>query len=300
MKSTFKNFFQNIVLFILTVFFIFVFASVFLVFYTRHHLDFDPADKDIEKAVIYGDVRSGYVTHMQIANMIESEKPNMVLFTGDIASNSRNYIHYLQFALFEKKLWDNAEYFPVRGNHESTYWLYDLFFELPNNSSYYSFDRMGMHFIVLDCWDVFNPLDEKQLAWLKEDLAKNDGKPISIAMHVPLFTSGKYEPYDAPYLLELFDKYNVLFVFSAHVHSYERSLYKGTNYIVTAGGGAPLYPETRENPYKIFRKNTHHYTVLTREDDVYTLKAIDINGKVIDTVTTSLKSVLSNKKGLVQ
>ena len=282
MKSTFKNFFQNIVLFILTVFFIFVFASVFLVFYTRHHLDFDPADKDIEKAVIYGDVRSGYVTHMQIANMIESEKPNMVLFTGDIASNSRNYIHYLQFALFEKKLWDNAEYFPVRGNHESTYWLYDLFFELPNNSSYYSFDRMGMHFIVLDCWDVFNPLDEKQLAWLKEDLAKNDGKPISVAMHVPLFTSGKYD------------------VFSAHVHSYERSLYKGTNYIVTAGGGAPLYPETRENPYKIFRKNTHHYTVLTREDDVYTLKAIDINGKVIDTVTTSLKSVLSNKKGLVQ
>ena len=109
MKSTFKNFFQNIVLFILTVFFIFVFASVFLVFYTRHHLDFDPADKDIEKAVIYGDVRSGYVTHMQIANMIESEKPNMVLFTGDIASNSRNYIHYLQFALFEKKLWDNAD-----------------------------------------------------------------------------------------------------------------------------------------------------------------------------------------------
>ena len=40
--------------------------------------------------------------------------------------------------------------------------------------------------------------------------------------------------------------------------------------------------------------------MLTREDDVYTLKAIDINGKVIDTVTTSLKSVLSNKKGLVQ
>ena len=57
---------------------------------------------------------------------------------------------------------------------------------------------------------------------------------------------------------------------------------------------------TLKNPYKIFRKNTHHYTVLTREDDVYTLKAIDINGKVIDTVTTSLKSVLSNKKGLVQ
>lgn len=295
-----KSILKKTAAFISALVILFIIASIFLVFYTRHHLEFDAANKDMDKIVIYGDVRSGYLTHKKIADMIYNEKPDMVLFTGDIASNSRNYIHYLQFTLFEKKLWDNAEYYPVRGNHESTYWLYDLFFELPNNSTYYSFDRMGMHFIVLECWDVFNPLDEKQLAWLKEDLAKNDGKPISVAMHVPLFTSGKYEPYDAPYLLELFDKYNVLFVFSAHVHSYERSLYKGTNYVVTAGGGAPLYPVTRDNPYKIFRQNIHHYTVLEKKDDVYTLRAIDINGNEIDNVSTSLKSVLGNKKGLVQ
>ena len=91
---------------------------------------------------------------------------------------------------------------------------------------------MDMHFIVLKTAQemVLNHL-KKQLKWLKEDLENNKNKPISIAMHVPLFTSGKYEPYDAPYLLELFDKYNVLFVFCAHVHSYERSLYKGTYYM---------------------------------------------------------------------
>ncbi len=276
-------------------FIIFVAVSLFLYFFTRHHLDFHPENKDINKAVIYGDVRSGYKTHMKIANMIYNEKPDMVMFTGDIPSNSRNYIHYLQFTIFAKKLWDNAEFYPVRGNHESTYWLYDAFFDLPNDMSYYSFDRMGMHFIVLDCWNVFEPLEEKQLEWLKEDLEKNKGKPISVAFHVPLFTSGKYPPYDAPYLVELFDKYNVLFVFSAHVHSYERSLYKGTNYVVTAGGGAPLYDENRENPYKIIRKKVHHYTVLTRENNVYTLKAIDINGQEIDRVSTSLESVLHNK-----
>lgn len=300
MSNILKSILKKIGLYLGVLIVIFVAASIFLVLYTRHHLNFDPNNKDIDKIVIYGDVRSGYVTHMKIADMVSKEKPDMVLFTGDIASNSRNYIHYLQFTIFEKKLWDNAEYFPVRGNHESTYWLYDLFFELPNNSTYYSFDRMGMHFIVLECWDVFNPVDEKQLQWLKEDLAKNDGKPIAVAMHVPLFTSGKYEPYNAPYLIELFDKYNVLFVFSAHVHSYERSIYNGTNYIVTAGGGAPLYPVTRENPYKIFRKNIHHYTVLERNNDVYTLKAIDIDGNIIDTVSTSLKSVLNNKKGMVK
>ena len=275
---------------------IFIILSIFLYFYTRHHLNFNPENKDIEKAVIYGDVRSGYLTHIKIANMVAEEKPDMVIFTGDIASNSRNYIHYLQHTIFERKLWNMAEYYPVRGNHESTYWLYDAFFDLPNDKSYYSFDRMGMHFIVLDCWNVYKPLEEKQMQWLKEDLEKNKNKPISVAMHVPLFTSGKYEPYNEPDLLALFDKYNVLFVFSAHVHSYERSLYKGTNYIVTAGGGAPLYPVTRDNPYKVVRENVHHYTVLTRDNDTYTLKAININGNIIDTVSTSLQEVIKAKE----
>ena len=275
---------------------IFIILSIFLYFYTRHHLNFNPENKDIEKAVIYGDVRSGYLTHIKIANMVAEEKPDMIIFTGDIASNSRNYIHYLQHTRFERTLWNMAEYYPVRGIHESTYWLYDAFFDLPNDKSYYSFDRMGMHFIVLDCWNVYKPLEEKQMQWLKEDLEKNKNKPISVAMHVPLFTSGKYEPYNEPDLLALFDKYNVLFVFSAHVHSYERSLYKGTNYIVTAGGGAPLYPVTRDNPYKVVRENVHHYTVLTRDNDTYTLKAIDINGNIIDTVSTSLQEVIKAKE----
>ena len=275
---------------------IFIILSIFLYFYTRHHLNFNPENKDIEKAVIYGDVRSGYLTHIKIADMVAEEKPDMIIFTGDIASNSRNYIHYLQHTIFERKLWNMAEYYPVRGNHESTYWLYDAFFDLPNDKSYYSFDRMGMHFIVLDCWNVYKPLEEKQMQWLKEDLEKNKNKPISVAMHVPLFTSGKYEPYNEPDLLALFDKYNVLFVFSAHVHSYERSNYKGTNYIVTAGGGAPLYPVTRDNPYKVVRENVHHYTVLTRDNDTYTLKAIDINGNIIDTVSTSLQEVIKAKE----
>ncbi len=291
-----KNIIKKIAYIIGILAIIFICLSLFLYFYTRHHLDFNAENKDIDKIVIYGDVRSGYRNHIKIANMIYQEKPDMVIFTGDIASNSRNYIHYLQHTIFEKKLWDNAEYYPVRGNHESTYWLYDAFFDLPNGKTYYSFDRMGMHFIILECWNVFEDLEENQLEWLKKDLEENKNKPISVAMHVPLFTSGKYEPYNAPYLIELFDKYNVMFVFSAHVHSYERSLYKGTNYVVTAGGGAPLYDATRDNPYKKVREKVHHYTVLTKDNDTYTIKAIDINGRVIDTVSSSLEDIIKNKE----
>ena len=264
-------------------------------FIVRHRLEFNPENKSMDKIVIYGDVRSSYKKHNRIINLIKKEKPDMILFTGDIASNSHNFLHYLIYSIVENKVWKNCEYYPVRGNHEAELNHYKLFLDLPNKKTYYSFDRMDMHFIVLDCWNVFEPLEEKQLKWLKEDLENNKNKPISIAMHVPLFTSGKYEPYDAPYLLELFDKYNVLFVFCAHVHSYERSLYKGTYYIVTAGGGAPLYSETRENKYKVCRVNNHHYCVMTKENNEYKIKLIDINNNQIDEFSSSKKEVGKNK-----
>lgn len=258
----------------------------------RHRLKYDPKNKNFDKIIIYGDTRSSYKIHNKIAKMIDKENPEMVLFTGDVASNSHNPLHFLHQTIIDYKVWDNAEYYPTRGNHEDDLFYYDMFFDLPNGKTYYSFDRSGLHFIVLDVIDTYAPVDKTQLEWLKNDLEINKDKPIVISLHLPLFTSGKYEPYDAPYLIELFDKYNVLFVFCAHVHSYERSLYKGTQYVVTAGGGAPLYPVTRHNPYKVIREQKHHYCVLTRNNDEYTLKVIDIDGNIIDTVTTSVREKL--------
>ena len=259
-----------------------------LFFICHHKLNFEPENKDFEKIIIYGDIRSSYITHNKIATLIDKENPQMVLFTGDVASNSHNFLHFLYQTVIEYKVWNDAEYYPTRGNHEDDILYYDMFFDLPNAKTYYSFDRSGMHFIVLDVIDIFSPVDEEQLEWLKNDLENNKDKPISVSLHLPLFTSGKYEPYYAPYLIELFEKYNVLFVFCAHVHSYERSLYKGTQYIVTAGGGAPLYPPTRHNPYKVVREQKHHYCIMTKNGNEYILTVKDIDGNIIDTVTTSI------------
>lgn len=262
-------------------------ALVCIFFATKHRLNFSPNNKDFDKIVIYGDTRSQHGVHMKIANLIQAEKPDMILFTGDIAGNSRNPLHFLIYAVIENKLWKKAEYYHTRGNHEDKLYNYTLFFDLPNGKTYYSFNRSGMHFIVLDVIDGGKPVDSEQLAWLKNDLEANKDKPIAVSLHLPLFTSGKYEPYNAPYLLELFKQYKVLFVFSAHVHCYERSLADGVNYIVTAGGGAPLYPETRTNPNKIIRVQKHNYCVLTRSGNQYTLTAKDIDGNIIDNLTVA-------------
>lgn len=262
-------------------------------FIVRHRLKFAPENKDIDKIVIYGDVRSSYKIHNKIINMIRKEKPDMILFTGDIAANSHNCLHFLIYSVIENKVWKSAEYYPTRGNHEDNLPHYKAFLQLPEGKTYYSFDRMDMHFIVLDIIDI--KIREEVIDWLKEDLEKNKDKNISVSMHYSLFTSGKYHPYNAPYLPELFDKYNVIFVFSAHVHSYERSLYKGTNYIVTAGGGAPLYPETMENKYKIIRVNNYHYCVMKKEGTEYKITVIDIDGNIIDEIVSSKEKAAASK-----
>ncbi len=53
---------------------------------------------------------------------------------------------------------------------------------------------------------------------------------------------------------------------------------------------------TRDNPYRQIRKNVHHYTMLTKDNDTYMLKAVDIDGNIIDTVSTSLESIVKNKE----
>ena len=65
-----KNILKKTVYIIIILLIIFILLSIFLYFFTRHHLDFQPENKDIEKIVIYGDVRSGYLTHIKIADMV--------------------------------------------------------------------------------------------------------------------------------------------------------------------------------------------------------------------------------------
>lgn len=262
----------------------------------RHRLKYDPKNKNFDKIIIYGDTRSSYKIHNKIAKMIDDENSQMVLFTGDVASNSHNFIHFLHQGIIEYRLWKKIEYYPTRGNHEDDLFYYKFFFNLPNGKTYYSFDRNNMHFIVLDIIDGGQDIDDEQFSWLVNDLESNKEKPVSISLHLPLFTSGHYYPYDNKKLLSLIEKYNVLFVFSAHVHCYEHSYYKGTHFIVTAGGGAPLYRETIENPYKVVRIQKHHYCILTSNNDEYTINVKDIDGNIIDTISTSIKHKKDNSR----
>jgi predicted phosphodiesterase len=99
------------------------------------------------------------------------------------------------------------------------------------------------------------------------------------------------------FLVPLFEMYGVDIVLNGHDHLYERSQKDGIYYVVTGGGGAPLYKiNSAENPYQQVAQSVNHYTTLDVESTAITLSAIDADGRIIDWFKVPLAAHLPTEK----
>lgn len=128
-------------------------------------------------------------------------------------------------------------------------------FERHLGDTYYSFDHKGWHFIVLNSIDEKNKryigiIDQAQLNWLKEDLAKVDkNTPIAITLHIPLVSAYQQIYYDGPVdkvpnelwvvnrkeVLDLLKDYNLRLVLQGHKHWLEDIYVQGKTRFITGG-----------------------------------------------------------------
>ena len=96
--------------------------------------------------------------------------------------------------------------------------------------SWYSFDRGGCHFIVINS-QILNtdmPESESQQDWLERDLALHGRKRVFLFLHLPLFLEHPDEPHvgnydnigqpDRAWILDLVRRHRVEAVCAAHVH----------------------------------------------------------------------------------
>lgn len=124
------------------------------------------------------------------------------------------------------------------------------------DSTHYSFDSRGIHFVVLDSlkitddeWKYHGWVGEDQLAWLRADLAGIEaGTPVVLMTHVPLasaffqLTEGSATG-SPPHrmvvnnreVLEAFDGHRLLLVLQGHLHVNEMMRWRDTTFIT---GGA--------------------------------------------------------------
>ena len=246
--------------------------------------------------VVFGDTRTRHEFHKRICAAILSAKPDFVIHTGDLVTDGSDTAQWPVFFSIEGELLKHTAFYPVLGNHERNNPQYYEFFNV--RSPFYSFDWGSLHFAILNS-DVGNAaLSEsakdafwqEQLRWLEEDLAKSQKAAMRfVAFHHPPFTAMSNRAASAEKLqkdlVPLFEKYKVTAVFNGHDHNYQHHEKNGIHYVVTGGGGAPLYK--LDAPVSGITKKfetTEHYVTIQVTGNKAVARAVALDGHIIDTV----------------
>lgn len=259
---------------------------------------------------------------MAIIPQMAGENPDLALHVGDIihaqgtdtaAVNEEKYDAY--FNVTSELTW-TAPYYMAPGNHERLFDAvgmagYKREFTLPENNGpdaatagelYYSFDYGDTHFIILstELPGQYGLVTGNQKLWLEGDLAANS-KPWTIAVfHQPLYgQSGVASHAGDPWvnllnatgqqnradIISLFELNGVDLVFTGHDHYYRRHQENGIQYVVTAGGGAPLYNLPAPVPGDMFAARAFHHVKVDETGASLAVSVIDTTGTELESFT---------------
>ena len=143
------------------------------------------------------------------------------------------------FAIYEES--------PESENHpDYKYGMWERHF----GDTYYSFDHKGWHFITLNSLDVTENkryqgvFHEKQLEWLKEDIAKLDkSTPIIITTHIPMIctysqlngSEGSRTVNNASDVFKILEGHNLKLVLQGHIHWKEYGFINDRFHFLTGG-----------------------------------------------------------------
>jgi 3',5'-cyclic AMP phosphodiesterase CpdA len=239
------------------------------------------------KFIAYGDTRTDPAAHSAVLARMKPFHPDFVLQSGDIVENGLNEDLWTIFFNTAADLMKDTPYYTVLGNHERNGAPYFKYFDAPRD---YSFDYGNIHFVVLDS---NTPLDEQPAEdeWLKKDLAAHqDATWRVVSFHHNVYTCvamparrvaavalrARWEP--------IFLANHVQLVVTGHDHTYQHHEAKGVTYVVSGGGGAPLYRVSidAETPFTKVAKSVHNDVEITVNGEKMHLRAVDPDGAVID------------------
>jgi predicted phosphodiesterase len=235
--------------------------------------------------IAFGDTRSDSAAHQSIINGMAKYDFDLLLHSGDFVKDGDNSDDWKTFFNIEDTILQSKHFLPTIGNHEYPFWAYDTLFVLPGAEYFYSINYGNAHFIMLNTeMDLYVP----QKNWLVNDLIIANNDPaidwIFVNLHRPPYSSGSHgsEKSVQNAWCSVFSEHDVDIVFAGHDHGYERTKkINGVIYVVSGGGGAPLY-EVGKSDWTIESKSIHHFCLVKIAGRKLSFKAININGKVFD------------------
>jgi predicted phosphodiesterase len=253
----------------------------------RHAFHTMPPAGAVIRIGVYGDVRGGHAMHRQIVDRMLDEALDLVAVTGDMVLRGTDAADWQRFFAVTTDLLAQVPYYPVVGNHDLGWAGADgsgrpeHMLALPpgpqgrpSGAYWYSRDVADVHLVFLDS----NAYDRsEQEAWLEADLAaarKHKARAIIVMTHDGPYSRGEHggnvlarERY-----VPILARHRVDLVLSGHDHIYQRGEINGLRYMVSGGGGAPLYgircgtagrPKCTVEDGMVAVAREHHYAVVT-------------------------------------
>ena len=138
--------------------------------------------------------------------------------------------------------------------------------------------------------DSTQPDSSEQLEYVETALAGSSEPTIVVFHHPALSCLSPDEAQDQNPFVTLFDD-DVLLVLNGHEHNYQRFEADGVTYVISGGGGSPVSPIVEcaaVGLERIAGEELHHFVALTQDDGELRIRAIDVNGAILDEATLVL------------
>jgi hypothetical protein len=268
------------------------------------------ADSGKTSFVVWADSQSSWEVFRKTLLEIEKTQPDFSIGIGDLVSNAGNQWEYVRLLQSLHSLKVPHYLFP--GNHDydhayrgksNTHWQAENFRKYLRNTgepNYQTWTNGPCAFIALDPNENFPvgiPSGSAQMEWLEATIESDAWKQAPwkiILVHQPPFSQG-WPGYQGEKTIEnLLKPYSekglIDVVISGHTHDYERLLLSHragkTAFLILGGAGGNLEStntlESVPNMDKVIR--THHFGKIDADKNRLIFRAIDLEGKVIDSL----------------
>ena len=248
--------------------------------------------------LVYGDNRTDAASHAAIIRTMLELPSDFVINTGDLVQDGASDANWQSFFDVEAPLIRTRNVFSCVGNHEITDGAganflrylgptYDARGGGGKPKLYGSFRWADARFFLLDAFESFDSGPER--AWLDDELARADAETglvwRIVVMHQSPWSAGPHG--GNPRALragipELFAAHRIDLVLAGHDHIYERGFASGIRYVISGGGGAPLYEIERRLLSTRKVEAVHHVIEATVEGDAVRLETKRADGSVLE------------------
>jgi hypothetical protein len=255
----------------------------------------DPAGGAPFRFIVYGDSRSDSATHEAIVRAMQATPSDFLLNTGDIVAEGGSAGDWQTFFSIEAPLLRERPLLLCIGNHElyedESAGNFSHYFGFPDASGVqtpYGTARIGnARFFFLNGMHDWTSGEER--AWLDRELARADAEPglvwRMVVVHHSPWSAGPHggnQRFLAAHLPELLGAHKVDLLFAGHDHIYERGDGGSLKYIISGGGGAPLYKIASPTPQTRKAEAAYHFVEVAVSPTAVRTIAHRLDGTVLD------------------